>query len=215
MWYPRSGVVLYCIDNTKISHKIYKLLLYLHNNNIYSCTWISCIQKTLQDVGLNYIWISNNIENINWLCREVKSRLEMQFVQKWNSDVQTSPKCVNYRIFKTNFKIEPYITELQPRSFITLSRFRTTNNRLPVERGRWENVDRSQRFCNLCTGNMLGDKFHYLLECKYFIEERKKYLPKCYLRHVNTLKFQKLMSTENLKLLKQLSRFISIVLSKF
>ena len=48
-----------------------------------------------------------------------------------------------------------------------------------------------------------------------FTEERKKYLPKFYLRHVNILKFQKLMSTENLKLLKQLSRFISIVLSKF
>ena len=26
------------------------------------------------------------------------------------------------------------------------------------------NVDRSQGFCNLCTGNMLGDEFHYLLE---------------------------------------------------
>ena len=45
--------------------------------------------------------------------------------------------------------------------------------------------------------------------------QRKKYLPKFYLRHVNILKFQKLMSTENLKLLKQLSRFISVVLSKF
>ena len=62
---------------------------------------------------------------------------------------------------------------------------------------------------------MLGDEFHYLLECTYFTEERKKYLPKFYLLHVNILKFQKLMSTENLKLLKQLSRFISIVLSKF
>ena len=141
----------------------------------------------------------------------------MQFVQKWSSDVQASPKCINNRIFKTEFKIEPYITELQPRSYITLSRFRTTNNRLPIERGRWENVDRLQRFCNLCTGNMLGDEFHYLLECTYmyFTEERKKYLPKFYLRHVNISKFQKLMSTENLKLLKQLSRFISIVLSKF
>ena len=49
----------------------------------------------------------------------------------------------------------------------------------------------------------------------YFTEERKKYLQKFYLRHVNILKFQNLMSTENLKLLKQLSRFISIVLSKF
>ena len=84
------------------------------------------IQKTLQDVGLNYIWISNTAENINWLGREVKSRLQMQFVQKWNSDVQASPKCTNYRIFKMSFRIEPYITELQPHSFITLSRFRTT-----------------------------------------------------------------------------------------
>ena len=54
-----------------------------------------------------------------------------------NSDVQASPKCINYSIFKTKFKIEPYITELQPRSYITLSRYRTTNNRLPIERGRW------------------------------------------------------------------------------
>ena len=93
--------------NTQISHKMYKLVVYLHNNNIYPCKWISCIKKTLQDVGLNYISI--NIENINWLCREVKSRLEMQFVQKWNSDVQASPKCTNYRLFKTNFEIKPYI----------------------------------------------------------------------------------------------------------
>ena len=136
-------------------------------------------------------------------------------MQKWNSDVQASPKCNYYRIFKTKLKIEPYIIELQPRSFIALSSFRTTNNRLSVERGRWENVERSQRFCNLCSGNMLGDEIHYLLGCKYFTEERKKYLPKFCLRHVNTFKFQKLMSTENLKLLKQLSRVISIVLSKF
>ena len=86
------------------------------------------------------------------------------------------------------------------------------NNKQPtaLERGRWENVDRSQGLCNLCTGNLLGDEFHHLLECTYFTEERKKYLPKFYLRHVNTLKFQKLMSTENMKLLKQLSRFMSI-----
>ena len=121
-----------------------------------------------------------------------------------SSDFQASPKCINYRFFKTELKIEPYITELQPCSYITESRFRTTNNRLHIERGRWKNADRSQGFCNLYTGNMLGDEFHYLLECTYFTEERKTYLPKFYLRHVHTLKFQKLMFTENLKLLNNL-----------
>ena len=50
--------------NTKFSHKIYKLLLYLHNNNIYSCKLILCIQRFLQDVGLNYIWIGK----LDFLC---------------------------------------------------------------------------------------------------------------------------------------------------
>ena len=56
---------------------------------------------------------------------------------------------------------------------------------------------------------------HYLLECTYFTEERNKNLPTFYLRHVNISNFQKMMSTGNLKLLKQLSRFIAIVFSKF
>ena len=63
---------------------------------------------------------------------------------------------------------------------------------------------------------MLGDEFHYLLECTYFTEERNIYQISIYDMLIYTLKFKKLMSTENLKLLKQLSRFISIwVLSKF
>ena len=48
--------------NTKISYYMYKLLFYLHNENIYSSKWISCIQKPLQDVGLKYKWISNTVD---------------------------------------------------------------------------------------------------------------------------------------------------------
>ena len=39
----------------------------------------------------------------------------MQFVQKWISDVQASPKCVNYRILKTEgyFHLCPRMDFLQ------------------------------------------------------------------------------------------------------
>ena len=33
--------------NSKISFKMYLLLLYLHRNNIHSCKWILCIEKML------------------------------------------------------------------------------------------------------------------------------------------------------------------------
>ena len=201
--------------NTKISYKLYLLLLYLHKNNIYSCKWILFIEKILQDVGLNYIWLSNVVTNINWLCREVQNRLQMQYIQEWNSVVHNSPKCINYRTFKTEFKMEFYISELQPKFYIPIARFRTTNHRLPIERGRWENIERSQRICTLCNRNEMGDEFHYLFECDFFKETRTIYLPKFYQRHANILKFQKLMSVRNLKLLQQLSRFIFFILSKF
>ena len=201
--------------NTKISYKLYLLLLYLHKNNIYSCKWILFIETILQDVGLNYIWLSNVVTNINWLCREVQNRLQMQYIQEWNSVVHNSPKCINYRTFKTEFKMEFYISELQPKFYIPIARFRTTNHRLPIERGRWENIERSQRICTLCNRNEMGDEFHYLFECDFFKETRTIYLPKFYQRHANILKFQKLMSVRNLKLLQQLSRFIFFILSKF
>ena len=201
--------------NTKISYKLYLLLLYLHKNNIYFCKWILFIEKILQDVGLNYIWLSNVVTNINWLCREVQNRLQMQYIQEWNSVVHNSPKCINYRTFKTEFKMEFYISELQPKFYIPIARFRTTNHRLPIERGRWENIERSQRIGTLCNRNEMGDEFHYLFECDFFKETRTIYLPKFYQRHANILKFQKLMSVRNLKLLQQLSRFIFFILSKF
>ena len=149
------------------------------------------------------------------ITREVQNRLQMQYIQKWNSDVYNSPKCINYRIFKTDFKTELYFTELQSKFYIPIARIRTTNHRLPIERGRWENIERSQRFCTLCNRNALGDEFHYLFECDFFKETRKTYLTRYYLRHANILKFQQLMSLRNVKLLQQLSRFISFVLSKF
>ena len=172
--------------NTKISHKVYKILLVLHNNHIYTCKWIVHIEKILQDVGLNYIWLNDNVHNSDWLCNEVKKRLQCQYLQKWNTEIQIQTSSINYRIFKTNFVTEFSITHLQLKFYIPLARFRTTNNRLPIERGRWENVERAQRICTLCNYNAIGDEFHYLFECEAFKERRKVFLPGFYLRHVNT-----------------------------
>lgn len=199
----------------KLSYKMYNVLLYLHRNNIYSSKWIICIQNILQSVGLHYVWIDNHVYNIKSLCNEVKNRLECQFIQVWNSDVYNSSKCINYRIFKTEFNLEKYITELSPKIRITLAKFRTTNNRLPIEKGRWENIERNQRYCHLCNNNSVGDEYHYLFECAYFTELRKLYLPRYYIRSHSTYKFAKLMSSSNMYLLSKVGEFISYILKKF
>ena len=57
-------------------------------------------------------------------------------------------------------------------------RFRTLNRNLPIE-----NVDRSMKIYDTCEKNEIEDEFHYILECKYFNNVRKKYLDARYLCH--------------------------------
>ena len=46
-----------------------------------------------------------------------------------------------------------------------LCRFRTSKYRLPIEMGRWQNINQEDRVCNLLQGREMGDEYHYLFEC--------------------------------------------------
>ena len=75
-----------------------------------------------------------------------------------------SRKCLNYRIFKTQFGIEPYVLSLPDKFRKTLSKFRCRNVKIPIELGAHQNVPRMERKCTLCNLSELGDEFHYLFK---------------------------------------------------
>ena len=101
---------------------------------------------------------------------KVKGTLKDNFLQKW----------FNYRNFKWSFGPDAYYTKLPSDCVICLLRFRTTNNALPVNRLRSENVPRHERVCQKCNLGDTGDEYHYLFLCPYFSEKRKKLLPRYY-----------------------------------
>jgi hypothetical protein len=39
---------------------------------------------------------------------------------------------------------------LDEKDFLTLCKFRTTNHKLPIEHGRWNNIPRENKKCNIC-----------------------------------------------------------------
>ena len=71
-----------------------------------------------------------------------------------------------------------------------LCRFRTGNHKLPIETGRWEDIERTERLCNLCNNHNIGDEFIYVLECPALIEDRRNYLGQYYCSHYNILKLK-------------------------
>ena len=38
---------------------------------------------------------------------------------------------------------------------------------MPVEIGRWQNIELEDRKCTVCNKNTLGDELHYLMECLF------------------------------------------------
>ena len=84
---------------------------------------------------------------------------------------RTLPKRL-IRIFKSEFIYREYFNNLERRDFLTLSKFRTSNHKLPIEYGRWNNFERGNRKCNFFNFWEIGDEFHYILNCKYFKEIR-------------------------------------------
>jgi hypothetical protein len=135
-------------------HVCYKLLT---NNNFLRdgfSLWIKNIQDILNKSGLSYIWLYQNCISEKWLS-----------------------KALNYRLYKKGVSFENYLEILKDKDLFLICRFRTSNHRLPIEIGQWQNINRENRVCNSCRGRELGDEFHYLFECTEFIHDRARLIP--------------------------------------
>ena len=137
-----------------------------------------------------------------------------QFKQTWSTSVENSPKALNYRLYKKVVSFENYLEIVKDKDLFLLCHFRTSNNRLPIEFGRWQNINRENRVCNLCQGRELGDTFQCLFECTEFIHDRARLIPQKYRYSSNIVKYCALMCSNSVVDLSKLCKFIKIVNSK-
>ena len=132
----------------------------------------------------------------------------------WKESIFNRPK---YRIFKKEFQYEIYFNILPIELAIPFFHFRSLNHKMPIEWGRFLGTVRDDRICELCSLHRLGDEYHYVLECTYFEDLRKVYLPKDLFARPNTVKFEHLMSSSNTdtRLLFNIAKFCKVVLKTF
>jgi hypothetical protein len=95
-------------------------------------------------------------------------------------------------------------------SILSIYRFRTTNYKLPIELGRWQNVAREKRKCLLCNSVDIGDEFHYICSCSKFNNRNILCMHK-FRNRQNSLKFSSLMNSNGLSDVYNLCKFIRIV----
>ena len=209
-------------SNASHSHEIFKIsgkhsstyqsqnhFCVIQRLNLY----LSFIRSTLIEIGQYNLWLGQDTNNVNtiWFKNYVKRTLTDLFIQEWHSKISKDSIFTSYRIFKTEFKQEPYIKILPKNCAIEIFRFRTTNSQLPVNSQRYLAIERHNRLCRKCHLEEIGDEYHYLLKCPYFHNKRKELLEKQYYERPNTLQLHKLLNCTSKQILLKLKHFVSVI----
>ena len=198
----------------KICYKLYQLMHYLHVNDIFHSDWVKTVHDTLNILGLSDIWLSHDtFYSQTAFKNKVKTRIADQFKQAWKSNIDESEKCLNYRLYKKDFCFEKYLNILPLPLSKYFCKFRCLSHKLPIEKGRFLNIERNECICQLCNKNELGDEFHYLFNCDYFNRSRLKFLPLWSFQPPNSVKFEKLLISDDRTVLTKLALFIKIILT--
>ena len=143
------------------------------------------------------------------LMKILKLNFKDQFLQQWNSEMQVSNKGKMYSMLKKGFEMENYLKTLPSNLSQFLCWFRTANHSLPVEIGRWSNIDHHLRKCDMCTASEVGDEYHTLLKCPAFTNIRHLYIPQYFSKYPSKFKFDALMSENRQnKMVANIAKFI-------
>ena len=184
-------------NRNKFVYKIYKVFLVMFRENIYKASWLTYVKNILDECGLSNVWINQGAYcSTEALKKEIKLRLQDQFKQMWHADISNSSKCVLYKFYKTNFEFENYMLNLKNLHCKLLIKFRLCNHKFSIEKGRYNNIERHRRYCDICNEDKLGDEYHVLMECKHpiLINVRKRTICKC-VNNINVHEFCKLMES--------------------
>ena len=193
----------------KLSYISYNICKNHFFNSGLETDWISYINKIL--ISNNYVnwnYIEEHIakHEVNMIGKDIKDR----YVQSWTESVQTSPSCQSlYKHIKIIFEPELYLTKLPESLRICISKLRTLNHRLPIQRGRYDGTVREERLCRLCDEQAVGDEFHFILECKNarLVELRSNYFAPYYRFSPTLGKLKELFCNRGRKLFR-LARYL-------
>ena len=122
----------------KICYKLYQLMHYLHENDLFHSDCRKTVHNTLNTLGLSDIWLSyETFYSQAAFKNKVKTRISDQFKQEWKSNIDESEKYLNYRLYKKEFYSENYLNILPLPLSKYICKFRCLSHKLPIEIGRF------------------------------------------------------------------------------
>ena len=196
------------MPSSRLRRKCYNMMLLYDKNG--QKNWVTGVKDLLFSIGFGYIW--NNQEagiELGFLQLFIQ-RIKDMYLQKWFERTSLSRKCDFYSLFKRKLCPEFYLSCVNVKVYrISLARFRCSSHDLYIEKGRYSNINREQRVCQVCDLNTVEDEFHFLLVCPAYSALRYKYIQERYYVHLNNNKLSLLLNSSNYNVIQNLSIYVN------
>ena len=148
--------------------KVYNELQKLHDCGFN--TWCSKAWELVHQYNLNI-----DLDKLNFKL-QCKQSIRNCFIRDWLqriNDINISPIMRTYRLFKSDFYLEPYLIKVSNFKYRNaITKLRTSSHELNIEKGRHSpnHVPVEKRLCEIC--NTIEDESHFLLSCELYKNER-------------------------------------------
>ena len=204
------------MPNHRYPVNCYKMLKSL--DDVGRRTWATSVKDLLFRFGFGYVWVSQDVGDINMFIYTFKQRVTDCMTQNWHSDIDTSSRCDTYKHFKSLLTPEKYLSiDLPFKIRRALARFRCSNHKLNIELGRHYNVQRDDRICLHCFTHLnvqvIENECHAFFECPQYEGIRTNYLLNWYSGQICQISFNHLMNHDDTFTVKQVAYFISQIMT--
>ena len=144
-------------------------------------TWMGNVETALNECGMSNVW-QTQCQGINIRClkRQLKRDYKTSLYKGTDNMITAKSKCFLYKNIKQDHIFKDYLVNLPRCFYVPIRKLRICNHKLPIGRGRYSNIPRERRYCDLCNENISGDEYPFVLECKHgsMVQYRSQYLSK-------------------------------------
>ena len=133
----------------------------LHYNG--QTSFYSSLMKTSEYYNFpNFNYYTLNENDIKRYIDLVKKK----HISYWHQTLQHSQKLNFYYTMKKTYGPSAYLDLTRKNaSRKALVKLRTSSHKLLIETGRYDNIPRNEKVCNVCNCKTIEDEIHFLLDC--------------------------------------------------
>ena len=162
------------MGESRYPYQCYRMLRNL--DRIGRIIWAIKIREILFLNTFGYVWVYENIGDVNIFMTVFKQRVIDCGIQEWHHALNESSKARYYKYFMTELKVANYIFY---KNFTALS-YSTFKSKMlcsliNVEIGRHNDISYEERICGLCNTQSVEDEFHLIIDCPAYSGLRETY----------------------------------------